>query len=122
LWSRSQEEEVMAGTPIKRERTRVMREALFAEAVLRCAPGGDAEGMTPEQLMAPLAKRLWSMAMDGEATPTTLGAIREIGDRIDGRPSQEIVGGGLIAPTLVIEVLEVQKRLEKVIEGEQVGD
>ena len=104
-----------------------MREALFAEAVRRCGPGGDAEGSTPEELLRPLAERLWSMAMDGEATPVTLGAIKEISDRMEGKPVQETVSEGTVTHGVdagllgyageLLRKLPAAKRLERVVEG-----
>ena len=109
----------------RHEKKRVMREALYAEAVRRCAPGGESEGSTPEELLRPLAERLWSMAMDGEATPVTLGAIKEISDRLEGKPVQETVSEGTVTHGVdagllgfasdLLKKLPAQKRLEKVV-------
>lgn len=68
----------MSGRPIIRERARVFREALL-------------NGEDPVEAMKPYAARLREMALNGELdSATTLGAIKEAADRIDGKVVQEM--------------------------------
>jgi len=101
----------MSGSPIKHERNRLVR-----EAILR----GLEEGVDPVEYMKPYAEKLKKMALKGRPNSSvTLGALKEIFDRVDGKPAQEIVGEGLIAPTLTILLADVGLE-EKVVEGEVV--
>jgi hypothetical protein len=64
------------------------------------------------------------MAMDGEVTPTTLGAIREIADRVEGRPVQETVSEGVVTHGVDAALLgyagELLKKLPKRVEAKLV--
>ena len=95
----------MAGSPLKHERNRLVR-----EAIMRTAPGGDLEGVDPVELMKPYAARLRDIAL-GEDAGAALSALKEIFDRVDGKPTQEIIApsdeGRLVDAGLVGEMGEI---------------
>ena len=66
----------MAGTPIKSERNRLVR-----EAILR----GMSDGSDPVDFIAPYADKLKELALAGD-----MSAMREMFDRLDGKPKQQI--------------------------------
>lgn len=66
----------MAGTAIKHERNRLVR-----AAILR----GMQEGKDPAEFLEPYTEKLKELALAGEIT-----ALRELFDRIDGKPSQQV--------------------------------
>lgn len=68
----------MAGSPLKNVRNRLVR-----EAILR----GLSEGKDPADFLVPFTDRLKEMALAGD-----IAALRELFDRIDGRPAQAITG------------------------------
>ena len=70
----------MAGSPIKNARNRIVR-----DAILR----GLEEGKDPAEFLEPFATKLKDMALAGD-----LGAIRELFDRIDGKPAQAVTLSG----------------------------
>lgn len=98
----------------------------FAEAVKRALR----EGGAPEDYMMPVAKKLVSMALDGELdSPVTLGAIKEVVDRVQGKVTQQIsvertdttVDSALLGS--MSELLKLaHKPREKVVAGEVVRD
>lgn len=99
----------MSGSPIKHERNRLVREAILH---------GLEEGVDPVEYLIPYANRLKKMALKGKlGSAVTLGAIKEIHDRVDGKAAQEIVGVSGLVPTLVIEIVDGRNE-EKVIEQE----
>ena len=101
----------MAGSPIKHERNRLVREAILH---------GLEEGVDPVEYLIPYANRLKKMALKGKlGSAVTLGAIKEIHDRVDGKAAQEIVGLSGLVPTLVIEIMGMEQGVEKEIGGEQ---
>lgn len=67
----------MAGSPIKNERNRLVR-----EAILRALEKG---GKPPEEALVPMAEKMIAQAADGD-----VASFREIADRLDGKPSQQI--------------------------------
>jgi len=107
----------MAGSPMKNVRER--HDRLVREAIV---DGWDREG-GPERCMKVYTDELKKMAVELPIeSPVKLSALKEIFDRVDGKVAQEIVGDGLIAPTLIIEVLEARaERLEKVIQSDPAG-
>lgn len=70
----------MAGAP-ERNNNSSKSNRLWANTIKRAITQGD-----PEKLRR-IADKLLNMAEKGD-----LGAIRELGDRIDGKPSQTIAG------------------------------
>lgn len=76
----------MSGSPLKHERNRLVR-----EAILR----GLESGVDPVTLLLPYTDKLKRMALDGDPeSPTTLAAMKEIFDRVDGKAAQEVVASG----------------------------
>ncbi len=67
----------MAGSPIKHERNRIVREAILI-ALQR-------DGMTPEQVLAPTMAKQLELAQDGNTQ-----AAAFIADRLDGKPAQQV--------------------------------
>jgi hypothetical protein len=67
----------MAGSPIKSERNRLVR-----EAILRALEKG---GQPAEEALVPMAQKMIAQAQDGD-----VASFREIADRLDGKPSQQI--------------------------------
>ena len=101
----------MAGQ-VRKTEGKLMRAALLQ--VLK-------EGGDPRKPFLPLARKLAKMALEGdESHPVTLGAIKEVVDRVDGKSVQEVVGESLVRPTLTILVGVQEKRIEKVVVGEEV--
>jgi hypothetical protein len=70
----------MSGSPIKHERNRLVR-----EAILR----GMAEGADPVEFIAPFTDKLKELALAGD-----MSAMREMFDRLDGKPKQQIEATG----------------------------
>ncbi len=58
------------------------RNRIVREAILR----GHAEGTDPVEILEPYAQKLKDMALDGD-----LGALKEVFDRVDGKPAQEFI-------------------------------
>ncbi len=67
----------MAGSPIKHERNRLVR-----EAILRALEKG---GQSPEDALVPMAETILAQAKAGD-----VASFREIADRLDGKPSQQV--------------------------------
>ena len=67
----------MAGSPIKHERNRLVR-----EAILRALEKG---GKSPEEALIPMAEKFVAQAEAGD-----VASFREIADRLDGKPSQQV--------------------------------
>lgn len=67
----------MAGSPIKHERNRLVR-----EAILRALEKG---GQAPEEALIPMAEKMIAQASGGD-----VASFREIADRLDGKPSQQV--------------------------------
>ena len=70
----------MAGSPIKNARNRIIR-----DAILR----GLKDGQDPAEYMGEFVDKLKELARAGD-----LGAIRELFDRIDGKPAQAVTLSG----------------------------
>ena len=100
---------------------------------MRTAPGGDLEGVDPAELMKPVGRRLWELLSSDNAV-AALGAAKEIADRVDGKPTQEIIApsdeGRLVDAGLVGEMGEILRlarqralavKSERVIEHEDDG-
>ena len=62
----------MAGTPIKHERNRIVR-----AAIMRAMK----DGQEPEDFMKPFTDKLQELALGGD-----LSAMRELFDRVEGKP------------------------------------
>ena len=67
----------MAGSPIKNERNRLIR-----EAIIRSLEKG---GQSPEEALMPMAEKIIAQAVAGD-----VASFREIADRLDGKPSQQV--------------------------------
>ena len=67
----------MAGSPIKHERNRLVR-----EAILKALSEG---GMRPEDRLVPMAKKFIEKAEAGDVP-----SFKEIADRLDGKPAQQV--------------------------------
>lgn len=65
---------------LKKEEQRIVREALLRSAQ---------RGTDPVDEVMPYVEELKKMALAEEHTPTKLGAIKEVFDRVEGRPRQE---------------------------------
>ena len=111
----------MAGSPIKHERNRLIREAILRGAV---------EGTDPVEYLLPYTDKLKKMALEGDAeSPATLGALKEIFDRVDGKPSQEVISEDtgqrkLVDAALLGAASELLKRIpapRKVVEEKVIG-
>jgi hypothetical protein len=110
----------MAGSPIKH-----LRNQLFRDAVVRALK----EGGDPGDYMRPVAEKLRRMALEGaDDAPTTLAALREIVDRVDGKVVQQIevertdttIDASLLGS--MGELLKlVQPKKEKEVKGEDLG-
>ena len=84
----------MAGSPIKHERNRIVQAAILSAMQT---------GQTPEQFIKPYADKLREMALSGD-----MGAMREMFDRLDGKPAQQVqLSGDADAP--------LRHRVEQVI-------
>lgn len=80
----------MAGSPIKHEKQRIVREAILI-ALQR-------DGMTPEQVLAPMMAKQVAMAEDGDTQ-----AAAFISDRLDGKPAQQVqLSGDADAPLKIV--------------------
>ena len=103
----------MAGSPIKRERNRLVREAILREA----------EGKDPVEVMIPYVEKLLTMAREGDiASQTTLGALREIFDRVDGKVVDNSDNGPVGVTVQILNLLSAPQTLEalpepKLVEG-----
>ena len=88
---------LMAGSPIKHERTRIVR-AAFLKALER-------EGVTPEDALKPIAEKIIEQAQGGD-----IASFRELADRLVGKPAQQLVhSGDSDAPLVARIVREVTK-------------
>jgi len=67
----------VAGSPIKHERNRLVR-----EAIIRALEKG---GQSPEEALVPMAEKMIAQAQGGD-----VASFREIADRLDGKPSQQV--------------------------------
>lgn len=70
----------MAGTPLRNARNRIVRDAIMR---------GLAEGKEPSEFLVPFTEKLKEMALAGD-----ISALRELFDRLDGKPSQQLVHSG----------------------------
>ena len=91
---------------------------------------GVVEGTDPVEYLLPYTDKLKKMALEGDAdAPSTLGALKEIFDRVDGKPSQEVISedGGqrkLVDAALLGAASELLKRIpapRKVVEEKVIG-
>lgn len=80
-----------SGNPGGRAKEKVWREAVL-RAVKRRFPAADGEDKDPQALDR-IADALVNAAMTGD-----IQAIKEVGDRVDGKPAQAIVGDDTDAP------------------------
>ena len=93
----------MAGSPRKREKNRLVREAILREA----------EGKDPLEVLAPFVKKLKARAMQGDVP-----ALREIFDRVDGKAVQQVVNEGVQnVPLVDMALLGAAGELWKRIKG-----
>jgi hypothetical protein len=67
----------VAGSPIKHERNRLVR-----EAIIKALEKG---GQNPEDALIPMAEKMIAQAQGGD-----VASFREIADRLDGKPSQQV--------------------------------
>ena len=64
---------------------------MVREAILR----GLESGVDPVAMLLPYTDKLKRMALEGDIeSPTTLAAMKEIFDRVDGKAAQEVVASG----------------------------
>lgn len=70
----------MAGSPLKHERNRIVQAAILSACET---------GQTPEQFIKPYTDKLRELALAGD-----LGAMREMFDRLDGKPAQQLIHAG----------------------------
>ena len=83
----------MAGSPIKHERNRIVREAILKALQKR--------GATPEEALAPFAEKILDQAAAGD-----VASFKEIADRLDGKPAQQVqLGGDGSGDPVVVEVV-----------------
>ena len=79
----------MSGSPIKHERNRIVQAAILSAMQT---------GQTPEQFVKPYTDKLREMALSGD-----MSAIREMFDRLDGKPAQQVqLSGDENAPLKII--------------------
>lgn len=67
----------MAGSPIKHERNRLVR-----EAIMRALEKG---GQPAEEALIPMAEKFIEQAKAGD-----VASFKEIADRLDGKPAQQV--------------------------------
>ena len=67
----------MAGSPIKHERNRIVRDAILQALQI--------DGKTPEEALQPIALKIIEQAKNGDTM-----SFREIADRLDGKPAQQV--------------------------------
>lgn len=82
----------MAGSPIKHERNRIVRTAILQ------ALGKD--GVKPEDALQPIAEKIVEQAKNGD-----IASFREIADRLDGKPAQQLVHSGDEDAPLVTKIV-----------------
>ena len=80
----------MAGSPIKHERNRLVR-----EAILR----GMEEGKSPVEFIQPFTDKLKELALAGD-----MSAMKEMFDRLDGKPAQQLQHTGADDGPLVVKI------------------
>lgn len=79
----------MSGSPIKHERNRLVR-----EAILR----GMETGADPVAFIAPYTDKLRELALAGD-----ISAMKELFDRLDGKPKQQVeLQGDANAPLKIV--------------------
>ena len=84
----------MAGSPIKHERNRIVQAAILSAMQT---------GQTPEQFVKPYTDVLRAKALEGD-----MAAMKELFDRLDGKPAQQVqLSGDADAP--------LRHRVEQVI-------
>ena len=66
----------MAGSPIKHERNRIVQAAILSAMQT---------GQTPEQFVKPYTDVLRAKALEGD-----MAAMKELFDRLDGKPAQQV--------------------------------
>ena len=66
----------MAGSPIKHERNRIVQAAILSAMET---------GQTPEQFVKPYTDVLRAKALEGD-----MAAMKELFDRLDGKPAQQV--------------------------------
>lgn len=81
----------MAGSPIKHERNRLVR-----EAILRSLKEG---GQSPEDALMPMAAKIIKQAENGD-----VASFKEIADRLDGKPAQQVQLAGHDGEALVVKL------------------
>ena len=79
----------MAGSPIKHERNRIVQAAILSAMET---------GQTPEQFVKPYTDVLRAKALDGD-----MAAMRELFDRLEGKPAQQVqLSGDADAPLKIV--------------------
>lgn len=88
----------MAGSPIKHERNRLVR-----EAILRAL---QKDGLSPEDALIPMAQKMIEQASAGD-----VASFKEIADRVDGKAAQQVqVQGDPDQPLVTKIVREVVRK------------
>lgn len=81
----------MAGSPIKHERNRIVRDAILK---------GLETGVDPADAIKPFIDKLRELALAGDMT-----AMKEIFDRLDGKPAQQLQLSGDADSPLTVEIV-----------------
>ena len=81
----------MAGSPIKNERNRIVREAILQ---------GLTTGDDPVAGIKPFIDKLRELALAGD-----MSAMKEIFDRLDGKPAQQVQLSGDADSPLTVEIV-----------------
>ena len=84
-----------AGAPVGNKNA--ARAKIWREAVLRAL---DRRGLDRESSLDELAAQLLNKCAEGDLT-----ALKELGDRLDGKPAQAIIGGNPGDPAMRVVVL-----------------
>ena len=84
----------VAGSPIKHERNRIVRESILLAL--------QKDGQTPEEALRPIAEKIIEQARGGDTM-----SFREIADRLDGKPAQQVQIQGDAEQPLVARIEQV---------------
>ena len=79
----------MAGSPIKHERNRIVQAAILSAMET---------GQTPEQFVKPYTDVLRAKALEGD-----MAAMKELFDRLDGKPAQQVALTGADDGPIVVK-------------------
>ena len=81
----------MAGSPVKHARNHIVREAIIKAL--------EKEGMTPEEALIPIAQKILAQAQEGD-----VASFKELADRLDGKPAQQVQLQGDADQPLAVEL------------------